>query len=127
MEQVDAITVTYEGEEKEVALFVGDVTALPEHEAVDVLVVSAFPDDYVPTPTWSGRSTGSTSPWRRLAADKEVDLRTFSSCWLSRPIERPDLHFKRILCFEPRYRRRPPRWSATFSAASSRSPAAACR
>jgi hypothetical protein len=43
-----------------------------------------------------------------LAADKEVDLRTFSSCWLSRAIGRPDLHFKRILCFEPRYRGRPP-------------------
>jgi hypothetical protein len=39
-----------------------------------------------------------------LAQDKEVDLRRFSSCWLSRPIRRPGVHFSRLLCFEPGYR-----------------------
>jgi len=43
-----------------------------------------------------------------LALDKEVDLRNFSSCWLSRPITLPSLNFRRILCFEPGHRGRAP-------------------
>jgi TIR domain len=38
--------------------------------------------------------------------DKEVDLRKFSSCWLSRVVTTPNANFRRILCFEPRYRGR---------------------
>jgi len=39
-----------------------------------------------------------------LAQRKAVDLRQFSSCWLSEVIDQPDAGFRRILCFEPAYR-----------------------
>jgi hypothetical protein len=88
-------------------LLVGDLSAIPETEAVDLLVMSAFPDDYIPThSSLIGSLSRRGVSVAELAADKEVDLRRFSSCWLSREISRPDLHFRRILCFEPRFRGR---------------------
>jgi hypothetical protein len=40
---------------------------------------------------------------RQLAANPEIDLRTTSSCWLSRPMPAGrDFGFDRLLCFEPR-------------------------
>jgi len=109
MELIDTIAVRHRDTERLVMLFVGDVARLPSSEAVDVLVVSAFPDDYVPT---SGSAVGALSrvgvSVAELAEHKEVDLRRFSSCWLSRPIDRPDLHFRRLLCFEPGYRGKAP-------------------
>ena len=109
MELIDTIAVRHRDTERLVMLFVGDVARLPSTEAVDVLVVSAFPDDYVPT---SGSAVGALSrvgiSVAELAKHKEVDLRRFSSCWLSRPIDRPDLHFGRLLCFEPGYRGKAP-------------------
>jgi hypothetical protein len=105
MELVDTITVRHQGSERFVMLFVGDLASLPEHEAVDVLIVSAFPDDYTPTRTsLIGALARAGVSVAKLAQDKEVDLRRFSSCWLSRPIEQPRVHFRRLLCFEPLYR-----------------------
>lgn len=104
MELVDSITVRHNQRDRQLMLFVGSISALPESERVDVLVVSAFPDDYRPTHRsligaldLAGLSVGE------LARDKEVDLRKFSNCWLSRPIDRADVQFQRILCFEPGY------------------------
>jgi hypothetical protein len=45
MELIDTITVRNQGNEAAVMLFVGDLASLPESEAVDALIVSAFPDD----------------------------------------------------------------------------------
>ena len=102
MKLIDQIILVAAGHERSVALHVGDLAAIPESEAVDLLVISAFPNDYVPTPTSligalhrQGVSVGA------LAATKEVDLRRFSSCWLSRKIDRPAVHFRRLMCFEP--------------------------
>jgi len=105
MELIDTITVRHQGIERSVMLFVGDLALLPEQEAVDVLIVSAFPDDYTPTRTsLIGALARTGVSVAALADDKEVDLRQFSSCWLSRAIDRPSVNFRRILCFEPRYR-----------------------
>src|SRR5262249_14831551 len=109
MELIDTVAVRYQGNERQVMLFVGDLARIPEREAVDLLVVSAFPDNYVPTRTsLIGALARAGVSVFDLALDKEVDLRSFSSCWLSRAIERSGIHFRRVLCFEPGYRGRAP-------------------
>lgn len=79
-----------------------DLSDLHPAEGVDLLVVSAFRDDYWPTPNSvigaldrRGLSVGD------LAADKEADLRASSSCWVSREIDREVAGFSRLLCYEP--------------------------
>jgi hypothetical protein len=105
MELIDTITIRHQGSERFVMLFVGDLASLEESERVDVLIVSAFPDDYVPTRTsLIGALARIGVSVADLAGNKEVDLRRFSSCWLSRPIARPGVHFHRLLCFEPGHR-----------------------
>lgn len=97
--------------DKRVELYQGDLTALAPEEAVDLLVVSAFPNDYTPTPTsligalfQKGLSVAS------LANTKAEDLRENFSCWLSQEIKpyTKGLYFRRILCFEPLVRGNPP-------------------
>ena len=83
------------------------------------LIVSAFPDDYSPTPTsLIGKRHAVGVNVADLARDKAVDLREFSACWLSRFVHRPDLHFSRILCFEPARKGRRRKLRETCSGAS---------
>ena len=105
MEIIDAIHVEHHGVTRSINLVVGDLAKLPPEHAVDAIIVSAFPDDYVPLPgtliaalNRKGISVGD------LAEQKAVDLRQFSSCWLSEVIDKPNAGFQRILCFEPAYR-----------------------
>lgn len=105
-------TIFIHGKEgKRIELHQGDLTTLRPDEAVDLLVVSAFPNDYLPTKTSligalyeKGLSIAS------LAQSKKKDLRHDFSCWLSEEINMPnsELRFKRILCFEPLARGEPP-------------------
>jgi hypothetical protein len=82
----------------------GDLTNLGSDEAVDLLVVSAFPNDFTPT---SGSLIGALYERglsvRELSGDKDIDIRDNYSCWLSKPIAEvaAGLRFGRILCFEP--------------------------
>ena len=76
-----------------------------------MLIVSAFPEDYVPTRTsLIGALDRIGLSVAQLAAKKEFDLRDTSSCWVSRDVsdEQPDVGFRRILCFEPASRGTPP-------------------
>jgi hypothetical protein len=86
-----------------IAVYHGDLTAIPADNAADILVLSAFPNDYVPTSASliGGLSRAGISV-AQLAADKECDLRSACSFWLSRPIEGEHNHFNigRIACFE---------------------------
>lgn len=94
-----------------VELLLGDLTALDAEYALDVLVVSAFPGDYLPTPgSLIGALHRKGLSVEALAADKDVDLRSAYACWLSRPLAPtdPGLRFSRILCFEPATRGQPP-------------------
>lgn len=79
---------------------------------VDILVVSAFHDDYVPTDSsLIGALHNKGISVEKLAENKAADLRSWCCCWMSRDIEGPlppGLSFRRILCFEPDKRGEPP-------------------
>jgi hypothetical protein len=111
MRLLDALTVDYQSDERRIGIYEGDLTDLTPDEAVDVLVVSAFPNDYAPTPgSLIGALDRKGVSVHELARDKAVDLRGSLSCWMSREIDsvHPGIEFKRILCFEPLARGRPP-------------------
>jgi hypothetical protein len=88
-----------------IQLLQGDITAIPEEYRVDILVVSAFPNDYTPLPGSimyalheKGIDVGE------LAKDKAVDLVEQLGCWLSNPLgseQQAAFNIKQILCFEP--------------------------
>ncbi|HEX8692276.1 MAG TPA: hypothetical protein VF746_07650 [Longimicrobium sp.] len=97
-------------EPKSIELYEGDLAAIPAGEEVDLLVVSAFPDSYAPTPrSLIGALYRKGLSVARLALEKELDLRDELSCWISRDLTReyPGFGFRRILCFEPLFRGRP--------------------
>lgn len=103
MEVLEEIT-TKRG--KKLQLLKGDLTKIPESHKVDVLVLSAYPNDYIPTPSSligalfsAGLSVGA------LARDKEMDLRMQFHCWLSKEINFRNI--RRVLCFEPTERWNP--------------------
>eukprot|EP00795_Rhopilema_esculentum_P000775 gene776-10504_t len=101
----DKIDVLTDHGSCEIHLSYGSVTKLSKKEEVDVLVVSAFPNNYVETP-WSvigalRRDLGISV--QDLANDKEEDLRTIFSCWWSRELPE-DKSIRRILCFEGSYK-----------------------
>jgi hypothetical protein len=110
MELLESHVVHYRGQPRHLKLYRGDLADIPPSEAVDLLVVSAFPDDYVPTPSsLIGALYRKGISVDELAADKAVDLRSSCSCWLSRELtDFPDAGFRRILCFEPLIRGNPP-------------------
>jgi hypothetical protein len=94
-----------------IELYQGDLTELSPDEAIDVLVISAFPNDYTPTNTsLIGALDKKGLSVAKLAQSKEKDLRDDFSCWLSHEIRsfNSGLRFKRILCFEPLARGEPP-------------------
>lgn len=98
-----------EGARREVQLAIGDILHLDDDDAVDLLIVSAYPNDYLPTPSsLIGALDAAGVSVTALSRDKAVDLREFSACWLSRPLCQRDLRISRILCFEPAVKGRAP-------------------
>ena len=96
---------------RKIALYEGDLTAIPGDHRTDILIVSAFPNDYTPSRTSligslekRGLSIG------QLAAAKAYDLRTTSAFWLSNAITGPaaGMNIGHVACFEPRVLGSPP-------------------
>jgi hypothetical protein len=111
MQILESLMVRHGDKVRKIELCKGDLTEIAPDEQVDILIVSAFPNSYRPTPASligaldrKGISVGD------LEKTKRFDLRTTFSCWLSSDILNPPLGigFKRILCFEPAVRGRPP-------------------
>jgi hypothetical protein len=104
-------TVTHLGEEKSISLYQGDLTKIPQSEAVDLLLVSAFPNDYIPTPSsLIGALDRIGVSVEDLSLRKEIDLRHPLSAWLTHDIAQshPNVGFRRILCFETIEDKSPP-------------------
>jgi hypothetical protein len=111
MKIIDTIEVLSRSSTHRIELLLGDLTHIPVEHGVDVLIVSAFPNDYLPT---QGSLIGAL--YRKglslltLAQKPEADLRENFSCWLSKEILPPiaGLSFRYVLCFEPSIRGTPP-------------------
>jgi TIR domain len=110
MKVLDSMKIPSAGRIGRIELCQGDLTLVPVEHAVDLVVVSAFPNDYAPTESSligafarKGLSVG------QLADRKAVDLRQPFSCWLSEElVVSQGLPYKRVLCFEPLVRGQPP-------------------
>ncbi len=108
---LDSIDISDGSMTRRIALYEGELTAIPAEHRADILIVSAFPDDYIPTQTSligalhrNGLSVG------QLAATKAHDLRATCAFWLSNPIGGPAaaLNIGQVACFEPRVLGSPP-------------------
>lgn len=105
MKLLDRFSITDElSDTHHIELYLGDLNELPLGENVDVMVISAFPDDYTPT---HGSLIGSLHKQgisiEALSKDKLEDKRASSYCWISKPMgkEYPKRRFKQIMCYEP--------------------------
>lgn len=102
---IDRIDIETARGQASVEFYHGDLMAMPRDWNVDFLVVSAFRNDYKPTPgslIGSLYKRGVDVSW--LARNKKLDLRDLSSCWLSRKLKPygSAIPVKRIIGFEPK-------------------------
>jgi hypothetical protein len=108
MELLASWKVAYGQEERMIQLLHGDLSNLPPEHAVDVLVVSAFRNDYLPTASsLIGALAGRGLSLSELAAKKKIDLREQFSCWLSQAVEGP-FCFRHVVCLESGWHGTPP-------------------
>jgi hypothetical protein len=96
--------------ERSIALYDGDLAALPAEHRVDYLIVSAFPNNYTPT---SGSVIGALHRAGLSVADlatrKEHDLRANCGFWMSAPLtDALLLNIGRLVVFEPEVLGSPP-------------------
>jgi hypothetical protein len=104
MELLDVLQIHHGEHVRRIEIYRGDLTDLPPEQAIDVLVVSALPNDYLPTPTsLIGALARKGVSVAELARHKAADMRRTGSCWLSDEVAgtHPGIRFRRILCFEP--------------------------
>lgn len=111
MRLLDRLDFSYRGSPRSIAIYQGDLSATAPSDAVDLLVVSALPEDYSPSRTsLIGALDRKGVSVEALARRKAADMRPNLACWLSEAVEAtdPGIQFQRILCFEPLQRGEPP-------------------
>ena len=105
MKLLSQINIEREQNTAVIQLLQGDLSAIPTEHANDILVMSAFPGDYIAlrgSLIYALNDKGLSV--EALALEKETDLRNQLHCWLSNPLSLADqqkFNFKKILCFEP--------------------------
>lgn len=98
------------GEERLLEICVGDATDASPADRVDLLALSCFRDDYVPTPRTIVRALRDKGINVRSAARSPArDYRDKWHTWISKPLG-PEASFGRLVCFE--HERRPPAFSS---------------
>ena len=101
MKKLDSLTIYYGGKPRSIELYSGDIADLAA-DPVDCLVVSAFPNDYSPTPSsLAGTLHRCGVSLSKLSEKMAADLRENCSCWWSDEINIAGSPARRILCFEP--------------------------
>jgi hypothetical protein len=111
MELIRSVDIDDGEKTRLISVYAGDLSRIPSGSAVDLLVVSAFPNSYAPVPgTLIGALHQAGLSVRDLAADKDQDLRAISGFWISKPLAEayPAMHIGRIACFEPLVLGQPP-------------------
>ncbi|XP_055896769.1 uncharacterized protein LOC106070936 isoform X2 [Biomphalaria glabrata] len=86
---------------REIQLLAGDITKLQSNEKVDIVLTSAYYGDYAPIVTTliGNLKDNLNISVHDLAEDKDVDLRSQFSCWVSKPLP-SHLPYHRLVCFE---------------------------
>lgn len=81
---------------------------IDQETKVDLLVVSAFPGDYLPTPaSLIGALHTRGIDVDALSRDMGNDMRDTLGCWTSKELDTTQTPFERIMCFEPLLHGRP--------------------
>jgi hypothetical protein len=100
---VNSFTVDHPGAgTRDTELLWGDLTQMEPSQAVDVLVVSALPGDYTPTPgSLIGALAQAGVSVQQLSQNKAKSWEPLMPCWLSQPIQNATVRCQRILVYEP--------------------------
>jgi hypothetical protein len=101
---LDSIDISDGRVVRRIALYEGDLAAIPDEHHADILIVSAFPNNYAPT-RWSliGALDRRGLSIAQLATKKAHDLRSTCAFWISNRIGGPAarMNIGQIACFEP--------------------------
>jgi len=107
MHKIDSLSITDDNQVKRtISFWHGNPADTSADDPVDLIIVSAFRNDYTPTSrSIIGALHRKGLSVADLAKDKAVDLRETTGFWLSRPLPAAvtSVGVGRILCFEPHF------------------------
>jgi len=107
MHKIDSLAISDDQQVKRtISFWQGDPADFSADDPIDLIIVSAFPNDYTPTSrSIIGALHRKGLSVADLARDKAVDLRETTGFWLSRPLSEAitPVGVGRILCFEPHF------------------------